>query len=286
MRLRSLLRRCLVLASLALAASPAAAQYGYADAKGMNERFRLDVGGFFQDFTTIARYDDSLGEVGTPIELEKDLGIPDRRTTLRVDGYWRFGPHGRLDFGYKGWARQNTRTLDKDIEFGDQVFHVGAEVETNIRVNVAELYYSYSFVNTGVVELGAGLGISSYWNKISMDGRASAGGTSGSASYEERDLVAPIPAIQGHVNLTLLPRFFLGANAKWMSASISDYSGSMVDLRGGLDYFFTKSFGIGAAYNYVKIEYEKTGEATSSGTGTLRLEYEYSGPLAYVSFAF
>lgn len=278
----------LLTAVLTLTAFQAAAQWpaSYADTKGMNERFRLDLGGFFQDFTTVARYDDSLGQAGTPIDLEKDLGIPDRRTTFRLDGYWRFGPHGRLDFGYKGWKRQNTRTLDREIEFGDTVFHVGANVDSLLRVNVAELYYSYSFLNTGVVELGAGLGISSYWNRVALDASASAGGTSGSASYESRDLIAPIPAIQGYVNLTLLPRLFLDARARWVSATISDYSGSMVDLRGGLDYFFTQSFGIGAAYNYVKIEYERTGGATRSGTGTLRLEYEYSGPLAYVSIAF
>lgn len=278
------LRRGLVLAAVVLAALPAVAQYGaasYADTKGMNERFRLDVGGFFQDFETTVRYDGSLGNTGTEVNLESDLGVPDSKTTFRADGYWRFGPRGRLDFGYRSWNRSSTKTLDRDIQFGDQVFHVGASVDAALRIRVAELYYSYSWVNTGVVEFGTGIGVSSYWNKVRVEASASAGGASTEAQYEEADLIAPIPAIQGYLTLTLLPRLFVGAKAKWVSATISDYHGSMTDIRASLDYYLSKNIGIGGGYNLVKIVYEETKER-----GTTRFDYDYSGPMAYLSIAF
>lgn len=280
----TILCRGVAIALLALAAFPAAAQWGqasYAETKGMNERFRLDVGGFFQDFETTVRYDGSLGNTGTEVNLESDLGAPDSKTTFRADGYWRFGPRGRLDFGYRSWNREATRTLDRDIQFGDEVFHVGASVDSRLKIHVAELYYSYSWVNTGVVEFGTGIGVSSYWNKVSLEVAASAGGASTESQYEDADLIAPIPAIQGYLNLTLLPRLFLGAKAKWVSATISDYHGSMTDLRGSLDYYLSKNIGIGAAYNYVDITYEE-----QKDQGTTRLDYKYSGPMAYLSIAF
>src|SRR5262245_15305003 len=84
-------------------AGPAAAQY--AAIKGMDERFRLDVGGFFQKFDTTLRYDATNGATGSTIDFEGDLGGDSHQTNFRADGYWRFGRHGRFEFGYRGWNR-------------------------------------------------------------------------------------------------------------------------------------------------------------------------------------
>ena len=94
-------------AVLVLAAAPASAQ-SYADVKGMDERFRLDLGGFFQQFDTTLRLDSTTLGRGTEINMEDDFGQDAHKTSFRGTGYWRFGRHGRFDFGVLTWSRSAT----------------------------------------------------------------------------------------------------------------------------------------------------------------------------------
>ena len=271
------------LASL-LGSSVAMAQ-SYAQVKGMEERFRIDLGGFLQDFDTTVRYDPAGGGSGTEISLEDDLGYSTSKTSFKLDGYWRFGSRGRLDFAYQTFRRGSSHTLEKEIVFGDEVYAVGATVSSDSSVDVGELYYSYSLLNTGEAEIGVMLGVSSFFNKweVEATGNVSGGGGSqaGSTQRESKDLVAPIPAIGAHFRYTLLPRFMASGRVKWMKATISDYTGSMLQWRAGLDYFFTPNFGIGAAWDSTDIDVEK--EETEA---SVAFQYKYDGPVGYVAITF
>ena len=270
-------RSVAVAATAALLATPAAAQTStayYAHQRGMNERFRVDLGGFFQRFETTLSLSSSGGTAGTEINLE-DFGQDSRKTTFAADGYWRFGRHGRLEFAYRGWSRSGSHPLTEDVVIGDTTYHVGTRLDTRMRTTVGELYYAYSFVNNGDLEFGLGLGVSAYFNAFDV----SSGSAPGSA--QSRDLVAPIPAIKAYFNYALYPRIFLKGSAKGISGTVSGYHGEMWDYRGGLDWFFSQNVGIGGSYQYTKIVF-----LHADTSADLAFTYTYRGPLAYVMIAF
>jgi len=285
--------RRIVVASLATVvclsfAVPAAAQFSeaYSTKRGMEERFRLDIGGFFQKFDTIVTIDRSDGTQGTEVNLEDVLGQNSHQTNIRLDGYWRFGQHGMLLFAYRGWHRTNEHVLDRDINIGDTIYHVGANVSVDNRVNVIQLYYGYSFWNTGEFELGAQLGVSGYYTKLSYSASGNVTGPGGSVGTttgnEDTNFLAPVPGIGGYAKYTILPRCFVFATVKGLpTITVSGYSGSMIDITAGLDYFFTKNFGLGAGYEYSKITYKD-----ANLTPRVGFEYKYSGPLVYASVTF
>jgi hypothetical protein len=266
-------------------ATPALAQ-SYSDVKGMDERFRLDIGGFFQKFDTTLRLDSAALGTGTTINFEDDLGQPTNRTSLRVSGYWRFGQHARFDFGVITWSRSNTHTITKDIEFGDHVYHAGATVDSRLAVTQADAYYAYSFVNTGEVELGAKLGFSVLFNSTSFSATGNVtgpggGAVSGSFASDSRSIVAPIPAVGAYGRFTLLPGLFITGQARGLpTVTISGYSGSMFDGGAYLDWYPWKNVGIGGGYSYTKIVFER------ESSPNVRFEYSYSGPLVYLTLAF
>jgi hypothetical protein len=287
MRIRRSLRVALTGIFCLAAASPAAAQYTSSAAaiRGMDERFRLNLGGFFQNFSTTLRLDSAALGTGTEISLEDDLGQSANKTSFRADGYWRFGRHGSLQFSFLTWNRSGSLTLSRDIQFGDHVYHAGAAASSTLRVTDAELYYGYSFVNTGEAELGFLLGVSTFFNSASLEASGfitgPGGTTCGCTVLEDRSLVAPIPAIGGFFRYTLLPGFFVYGRAKVLpQVTVSGYSGSMFDGRAGFDVFFGRNVGIGGAYSYTKIKFARV------GADTLEVDYRYSGPLVYLSFAF
>jgi len=275
-------------AAAAFLAAPAFAQTNdafYLHQRGMNERFCLDIGGFFQTFDRTITLSNAAGTEGTSINLENDLGHDTHQTTLAADGYWRFGRHGRLDFAYRGWSRSNSQALARDIVVGDTTYHAGAQVDSRMRVTLGELYYSYSFVNDGDLEFGLGLGRSAYVNSFEISGTGSitgpGGGGAASGSAESRSLTAPIPALKAYFVYTLYPRVFLKASAKGISGTVSGYHGEMWDYRGGLDYLIGENVGIGGQYQYTKISFSHAGTSAN-----LAFDYKYSGPLAYVIIAF
>ncbi len=257
----------------------------YQQQRGMDERFRLDVGGFFQEFTTTLSLSNAAGTVGTEVNFEDDLGQDARQTNVRVDGYWRFGLHGRLDFGYRAWNRSNSHSISRDITWGDATYRAGATVDTKLRVSVAEMYYAYSFINNGDLELGAGLGFSTYFTAAEISGTATVSSSGGSQSVSGttsgRSLVAPIPALKAYFNYALYPRLFASGSFHGITGTIDSYHASMVDWRAGLDWVFSKNFGAGATYNYVKIEFSHAGEAAD-----IAFTYRYQGPFAYLIVAF
>ena len=252
--------------------------------KGMDERFRLDIGGFFQNFTTTVRVDSEKYGRGTEVSLEDDLGLSSNQANFRADGYWRFGRHGRIEFAYTGWNRNNTHTLDKDIVIGDTTYHAGANLETKLRVSLVELYYGYSFWNTPKFEAGLEIGATALIsrNEFSGNGSVSGSGQSGAASFsaESRSVVAPVPAIGALVRYTILPGLLVSGKIRGLSATIDNVKGSVLEGRAMLDYYPWKNVGFGAGYDFMDIKIAKQSDPT------VELEYRYSGPMVYVSLAF
>ncbi|MEO8586181.1 MAG: hypothetical protein ABI584_08465 [Acidobacteriota bacterium] len=276
--------RCLgVLLAAGVIAVPALAQTGnayYQHQRGMDETFRLDVGGFIQKFTTNLRAGDAIGSAGTEFGLEDVLGAPDSKTTLRVDGALRLSRRSSFLFGYRTSSRSSSIALQRDVSFGDQTFHVGGQVDSQLRVDVGELYYAYALVNNGDAELALMLGVSAFYNRATITAAGSVGGVGAAAQTESRNLVAPVPAVGLTFRYALYPKFFAWGTAKGISGTASGYHGSMLSWAAGLDWYFTRNIGIGGGYEYLKLDFEK------SEARQFALDYRTDGPVAYVSIAF
>jgi hypothetical protein len=256
----------------------------YVAVKGMDERFRLDLGGFFQTFTTTIRLDSATLGRGTEIKLEDDLGLSSNQANFRADGYWRFGRHGRVDFAYTGWSRSATHALDKDITVGDTVYHAGATLDTKMKGTLAEVYYGYSFWNTPKFEAGLQIGITALITNVSLEGTGTisggGGSASGSFSNQARSVTAPIPAIGAQLRYTIIPGLLVTGKIRGMSVTIDNIEASVQEGRVGLDYYPWKNFGFGAAYDYMDIKVTRTTDPS------LEVQYKYSGPMVYISMVF
>jgi hypothetical protein len=284
-RIRILSVALLLLAAPAVwAQSPPFGDSQWIAEKGMDERFSLNLGGFFQKFGTSIDIGPVNGGEGTNIDLERDLGLGSQ-TTFRLDGLWRFGRHGRLDFGYTGWTRKNTHTLEKTIDWGDHEYGIGASVDFRQHTDVWNVAYGYSFVNTPKVEFGLRLGISATYNNLSLSGQASVigpgGGGSTSQTLEEKKFWAPLPTIGGYVQATIIPRLFVTGDVRWLpKITAGNYSVEYIDARGGVEYYFTPNIGLGVNYDYVKLDFSR------NVSRQYALHYRYDGPFGYIAIAF
>jgi hypothetical protein len=121
-----------------------------AHADPLNDTFNLSLGAFILSTHTTVRADGSPGpgapvEIGTPIDVERQLGISDR-TSFRLDGYWRFAERHKLRIMYFDESRSGQQTLTDEIIFRGETYPINAQVSARFDTRVAELAYEYAFL--------------------------------------------------------------------------------------------------------------------------------------------
>ena len=110
------------------------------------DRFTARVGVYnVRDADTTYRVDEAEGIEGTTVNFKRDLGVSESDDAPRVDGYYRFTPRHRIDFSWFKVEREGTRTIDIDIEFEDETFTVGTQVDSFTNLETLKVAYIYSF---------------------------------------------------------------------------------------------------------------------------------------------
>jgi hypothetical protein len=249
-----------------------------------DEMFYFEGGAFFPAFETKLRVDSaSIGE-GTDIDLENDLDFNDRETTYRLGGYWRFLSRHRIAVSYFNFNRDASATLNKEITIGDEVYPIGARVESEFKFQVIPITYMYSFMKREKFEFSGGLGL--HWYRIDFKAK-------GDASLGNEDLDADITA-KADVPLPLLGlRFDYHFTPKWSAGLLGEifwlntgsdtfkFSGSVVNLRLSTEYWFFNNLGLGVALNWFDLSADVEDDEWKG-----KLDYNYWGPQIYVAVRF
>lgn len=267
-------------AALLFPAIPALAQFP----DEVPDRFRLRLGGIFASFHTETLLSVE-GVGGTTIDLT-GLGLtPDHKNTFRGDGYWNFLGRSYLDFGFVDYNLSGSRSITKDLVFNGLVYKAGAQVSAETDNRYIYAAYRYGIIKNPAVHLGLSLGISYYTSSAKLS--ASAGvqrpdGTIvvGGASSEGK-LNLPIPLLGLEAEFRIVRQLTLGARVRAIGATIDPYSGSWVEAVADVNWYLSRNFGLGGAYEYHKIHIEK------DDAGKLfRFDQRYDGPRVYIVVTF
>lgn len=262
-----LVRVTLILLLLTLASPAFAAEIG-------SERFVISLGAFITDRDTSTRVDSSTLGRGTTIVMEDDLGLDPSHTVFRIDGHVRFAERHRLDFSLFDLSRDSTKTIDRVIQFGDDVFLVDTTIDSNFDLDIYKIAYTYSvwWTEQGFLGVDAGIHVADLVERLSAP---SAG------QFQLKSLTAPLPVIGIRGEYYFTPRLMLAGAAEYFALEINDVGGRLVDIYLGMDYKVMDNLGLGIAYNYVTVNIDAARSELSGG-----LDWGYDGFLLYVKFAF
>jgi hypothetical protein len=235
--------------------------------------FRFTVGAFYASTSTVARLDAS-GGVGVDVNFEDALGLDDRKLVAEGAMYWRFTKRWHLDVSYFGVTRRATRTISQDIEWGDQVFPTGAEVDSSFRLSDLRTAVGYSFFRTSDKEVGIGLGLHATGMRARLTDAAGNVGEAG-------DITAPLPVASFYANVALTNTWAMTTRADWLSLSYDDYSGDIRYVALDIIYQPFRNFGFGFGWHSLitNLSVDKT-----DWRGQVRVAYQ--GPSAYANFSF
>jgi hypothetical protein len=263
--MRTLIALCLILCSSFVAAD-----------NREDDRFNIEVGLFLEAFETTLRLDSEILGRGTEINFEDDLGLNKDQNNFRLDGSFRLARKHRLDFGYTSWSRSNNRVIDTEIQFGDEIYPVNAEIRSSSAFDVYKLAYKYSFVNSDRFEAGISGGFSVFDFGASLDVVTGGGG----AEFEKEEFVAPVPLLGGFFDWKIGDKLVLRTTGEIFDLNTGGLDGHVSDVRATLNWYPWRRVGFGAGFNRVVLRY------LDDGLGEIELKYVYSGVMVYAIFSF
>ncbi|MBW1818802.1 MAG: hypothetical protein JRJ60_16810 [Deltaproteobacteria bacterium] len=248
------------------------------------EKFQFYGGAFFPAFDTSLRVDNkTLGE-GTDVNLEDDLNFDESETTFYVSGYWRFASRHRVGVGFFRFSRDAGATLNEQIQIGDEIFPVGAGINSEFDFNIIPVNYAYSFMKREKFELAGTVGLHWFNMTFKVKGNASLGTEDLDAEVKAK-ADAPLPLLGLKFDYFFTPRWTAGvlAEAFYLSASSDtfSFSGSLFNFRLSTEYWIWNNVGVGGAINYFNLNVDVKDDEWRG-----EFDYNYWGPQIYMVVRF
>jgi len=239
----------------------------------LRDKFYFGLGAFFPRTTTEVQLDSNRLGAGANITAEDSLGWDNRKTVPNAFGRWRFGERWRLEAEWFELNRDGTRTINRDIVFGDQVFPVNAAVSSSFDFSDLRVGVGYSFFKRTDKELGVGFGL----HVASYDISLAASGLAG----QQDDVLAPLPVISFYGLFALTDKWAVGGRLDRFSLNYDKFEGSLSSMSLDLTYQPWRNFGFGIGYRSLFIRMSAEQDAR-----TLRFKQTFEGPLLYVTASF
>jgi opacity protein-like surface antigen len=239
------LRAGVLIAGLCLlaAARPGAAQESIGSP--FDDHVRLTAGLLSATADTELRLDADDGTLGTPVSGEDDLGFAKRSESADVEAEVRIRERHLVRFNYFRLDRQATTTLTRQIQFGNDTFQPGDEVETALDLHEFTATYAYRFVRTQRFEFYGSFGI--HLTELAAEGRVRARNL-----HEEQHEVAPLPTLGLGAEVAFTDRIFMSAYVDYLQATVNDFDGEVLDARISALWRFNRNLSAGLGYYLVE----------------------------------
>ena len=265
------MRAPLALLAFAAVLTPAAAQ-DVPVHPALNDRFYIGAGVFFPRTTTSAELTSRSG-VGTMVDFEETFGMQSKKALPVGLVRWRFAERFRIEAELFKLDRTGQRTIDRDIQWGENLYPVNADVQSHFNFSDLRISAGYSFFKRADKEVGVGLGLHIAAYDVGL--------TANAVGTEEQDITAPLPVLSFYSQFALTDRWALGSRVDLFSLSYENYDGSLTAVGFDVMYQPFRHVGFGAGYRSLVIRFEAEKDARH-----LRAKQTFQGPLLFMNVSF
>jgi len=237
-------------------------------------KFEFRFGAFNDSIDSTIVRDSSAGIIGTDIDIEDFLGLPDNETLFHFDAIYRIARYHRLELGYLASSRSGQTTLPIDLDFGDQQFPAGTTVNSRFETRILRVGYAYSLIHDAQKEVGIMGGL--HFSKFSTEINAIATGQNELANAH-----TPLPVIGVHGSVALGEKSTLGARIQFFRMDFHRYEGSLNFATLDWQRRFGDTFSAGLAYNYYALNLDSRDNDVRGS-----LEIRHYGPELFLTMGF
>jgi len=255
----------------------------------LKDRFVISFGGFAVTSNINGSLAGSANTTDQKIDFDKEFGTDAEQTRLRADALWRITPRHHLRFSYFTNDVRRTRTIDRDLAWGDYTFLLGGQVTAETKFRVYELAYEFAFLRRANYEIVAIAGIHYEDLTLKLSGNASLtvdtpmGPAEQAATFttKSNSVPAPLPVFGFRAEWAVSPHVFLEAAGQLFTLNYQGIDGNWSDLRAGATWMFSDHFGVGLGFDRFATHVD-----VAKGSFNGRLNLGYQGLLVYLKGAF
>jgi hypothetical protein len=242
------------------------------------ERFKLSAGFFLPVNNTNIKVGIQGRAQGTEVNLNHDLGFSNVTGTFSSDFQWRISRRSHLNGSFYNINRHSTHTLQKDLIFKEDTFHINASVSGYFNTAIYQISYGYSILAKPKYEVGLMVGTHLVGGKIGLSLNAGGAGISKSGDF---GFTAPLPdlGIWGDYALTNRLAFILEAD--YLALSVGNYSGNILAYNVSFTYKLLNQFNLSLGYMGLNFKLDLTEK-----NATASLKWGYNGPDLALTFSF
>ena len=222
-------------------------------------------------------------QTGSEVDFDDALGGGDA-SRVRLDGSWRMTDSGRHKLRLLAFAmnRDNTRSFEDEIIWGDGTFPVGADIKSEFEFSVIELAYEYVFLQRENYEIGGSFGVHYTALDASLSGEAFVGDNTTTIDYSnDASVDLPLPVFGLHGLWRLPQNFWIEASGQFFTLSIDEYDGNIQDYRVLINWQPSKWLGVGFGYDMFKVDVDVEKDKFNGS-----LDWTYDGPMLFYSISF
>lgn len=254
----------------------------HASSSPITDRFALRVLYYPGSVTTNLRLDQQNGlQIGTPVSVEDDLGLDDKKAMGRAELMFRLRERNRLRVDYMKLARLGDKVLTRQINFGDEVFRVNDRALTALEWRSLTFTYTRSLLYTERFELGVGLGISVLEARVR-------GEVTARNVREHQEAVGAFPTIAVDGTWRISKRWAFNGRAQRFSTSVDEFRGSLSEYHADFQYRWRENFALGLGYSKFKtvvdVGSDPVGVDDNDLTG--RFDQQVTGPEVFFRASF
>lgn len=274
---RRAFQRVSLAAGVALSALPGAAW-----AEHPQDVFWGELSYFYPEISSTARLDlTATQRPGTTIKLEDELDLDDRKSAPYLTLGMRLGERWRLAFEYYVLNRSASKAIERQIEWGNTTYPVGAQIDTTFDTTIYRFSGGYSFVKEPMAEAGVSFGLHITDFTTALSGVGTGPGGSVTVQREARDTLVPLPTAGLYGTYRFSDQLALRGSVDFLSFKYDDFDGKLVNWMAAIDWRFAKNWGAGIGYRYV--DYKLDAESTDFRG---EINYKFKGPTIFLNAAF
>lgn len=241
-------------------------------------RFKFSAGAFFPTNNTQVEVGTNDGQFGDMIDFEKDLGFNKNSTSFTGSFEWRISRRSRLGTEFFYLKRTSTKTLQRDIEFGENTYPVNARVSAFMDNQIARIYYGYAFISKPKYEIGALIGAHVLFGDV---GLRLEGQTQAIEVKDNFDFTAPLPDLGLWAEVVLAKKWGLYVNTNYFALKVNDIDGRILSYNISVLYNVYKNFSLTAGYTGLNIRVDAEKERLNG-----YFKWGYNGPTIAATYSF
>jgi hypothetical protein len=260
--------------ALVCLASPAAAQR-------LEDRVAIQLSGYFPKVDSSINIGlPGLG-LGTEIDLEDDLALDDSEALFAFGVGWRINDDWLLAGQFYQVGRSTSATLSRDIAVGDTTYPVNGSVTAGFESNIYRATITNLLFQRPGFEFGAAIGLHATGFTFFIEGAGAVGGNPGQFRREQRNIFAPLPTVGGLVRWQPRPRLEVTAKVDWLSLTLGDYSGRLINAEASAGYRVWRTVDLGVLVRRVDYRVDVTKDNWVGG-----VSYKFWGPAIFAQVGF